>query len=288
MAKYSILDSRYEGLSTNEKIRQVERDNLLAKQTEELEEQNRLRRQEIEAQQERENERRVLEIRRQMELEEQTKIQKERFFIDNLSELDKERYKAYKQTLDDVNRTLNQINDLEYTYINNKQKLISSFQISLNKAKNIGSGRLIIITFITFVALFLYYVIVSIRSSISSNMIVISCFGAIFFMIANTIIYMIKHHKTNKKVASINKDIKKLAKEIDKLGLTDNIETIEYIHQVGFEGVTRYATSVEQCVKDVLSITNKLESEMKEIKDGINEITDILNSIYKKNRKMEE
>ena len=125
-------------------------------------------------------------------------------------------------------------------------------------------------------------------STYSGNMILVSTFCGILGMIVHITIYMLKHHKTNKRVVSINKDIKKLAKEIDNLGITDNIDKIEYIYQIGFKGVTGYVASVEQCVKDVLSITNKLESEMKEIKNGINQITQTLNSIYKKNKDIEE
>ncbi len=36
MARFSATDPKYNGLSTNEKIRQAERDNLLFEQTEQL------------------------------------------------------------------------------------------------------------------------------------------------------------------------------------------------------------------------------------------------------------
>ena len=65
-------------------------------------------------------------------------------------------------------------------------------------------------------------------STYSGNMILVSTFCGILGMIVHITIYMLKHHKTNKRVVSINKDIKKLAKEIDNLGITDNIDKIEY------------------------------------------------------------
>lgn len=145
MGRPSMLNSKYSGLSPEEMQRQYDRDVMMWEQNEALQEQNRLRKQELEAQEERNREREYLELCRQKELEEQTKIQRERLFIENLNIADKEKYQEYKQKLDDANRTLYQIADLEYTYINNKQKLISSFQTSLGKAKNIGLGRFYII-----------------------------------------------------------------------------------------------------------------------------------------------
>ena len=85
-------------------------------------------------------------------------------------------------------------------------------------------------------------------STYSGNMILVSTFCGILGMIVHITIYMLKHHKTNKRVVSINKDIKKLAKEIDNLGITDNIDKIEYM-KVKIEDIAKFNSCIDKSVQ---------------------------------------
>ncbi|MCR5146711.1 MAG: hypothetical protein K6B70_05150 [Clostridia bacterium] len=284
MGTNSFLDPKYDGLSTNERIRQAERDNKLEEQNKLLAEQNKLKRQEMEIKAELQEKQRIAEIKRQIELEEQTRIEKERLFIENLNEKEKELYSTFKKALDSGNRTFSEAINLKQNYVDNKNRVVLELQNSTKQYQNASMKKYKIITSIIICIIIAYFIIRPpwFLPGIEYLLLLVFIISIFVILIVNAI-YNLTHRKINEKFSMIKKDIEIMGKKFDQLGKINEPNFIEYIHILSFDGVSSYLQNIDKYCSDILKLTKEIETQENQIRDRISQVKDELSSNYKKN-----